>query len=205
MIPTLLHLLPMPKQAMAKTVLPLMEVPVDPELAPYLVSSMTGVTWVGKTSTQGFIRTAFRTQSSKPLVDGLVLPSPGAEFLSPNLDTEILKAVFERSCQEKWGSVQPMSQEGYDSAKEYLRSYGITDVELLAHPRTKLGLQAIRATWVPLRMIVLVPKNRLLLGTLHVVSRDHVAAVVHNPSRGMAFCFDDTPVPAYSDRAGVAT
>lgn len=186
----------MPKQAMTRTVLPLMEVPADPELAPFLVSSLTGVSWVDKTSKEGRIRTAFRSQSSVGASSG--------EFLTSTVDTELIQAVFERSCQEQWGSMQPMTQAGFDLAKEYLRSYGIAEVELLAHPMTKLGVSANRATWVPLRMIVLVPKNRLYLGTLHVVSRDHVAAVVHNPSRGMAFCFDDTPVPAYSDRAGVA-
>jgi len=180
MIPTLLHLIPLPKEALAKAILPLMKVPVDPELAPYLVSSLHSVVWVPRVSKEGDIRTAFRPQSR--FQEG--------SLVHQTLDTELVQAVFQRAREEGWGSVHPMTPEGLVQAKDYLRSYGIEECELLVHPLTKFKVDAVRANWVPLRMLVLVPKDRLYLGTLHVVSRDQVAAVVHNPSRGMAFCWD---------------
>lgn len=178
MIPTLLHVLPLPKEALAKALLPLMAVPVAPELAPYLVSSPTGVVWVPHASKQGEIRTAFRARelrSSEP-------PSL--------LEGEIVLAVLERSREERWGNVHPRTIEGEAGAREYLKTYGLTELELLAHPLTDVGHLKVdhRPVWMPLNLIAFVPKNRLYLGTLHVVSREQVAAVVHNPSRGMAFC-----------------
>jgi len=148
--------------------LPLMEVPVEPELAPYLVSSLQSVTWVPRTSQTGFIRTAFRARGT--------------------LETELINAVLQRSRQENWGSVHPLTPQGLKDAGDYLRSFGIEEIECLAHPLTPVGSPAQRADWAPRGVAVLVPKNRLFLGTMHVVTQEQVAAVLHNPSRGMAFC-----------------
>lgn len=165
----LLQPIPLPKQALDKA-LPIMEVPVDADLAPYLVSSLRGTVWVPKASQKGFIRTAFRT--------------------SAGLEAELIQAVLNRSQAEGWGSVQPFSPAGLKAAGEYLRSYEIKDIDCLVNPQTSLvlGKESVPTVWVPPGMALLVPKNRTFLGTLHFVSKEQVAAVVHNASRGMAFC-----------------
>lgn len=186
MIPTLLHLIPLPKDALAKALLPLMTVPVEPELAPYLVSSLNSVVWVPRVSKEGDIRTAFRPH--RQTHQGMVMGEEG--WVQQTLETELIRAVFERSRREGWGSVHPLTPDGLKQAQEYLQSFGIEEVEYLKHPLTKLSVPAMSVKWMPLRMVVLVPKNRVYLGTMHVVSKDQVAAVVHNPSRGMAFCWE---------------
>ena len=172
-----------------KTVVPLLvDVPVNPESAPFLVSSSQGVLWVDKAHPGNIIKAAVRKISS-----------PGAVF------QEVIEAVITRGLKEKWGNVQPFSEEGVREAIKYLEFYGLTDMELLV-PRTRgesnkngpltrpvwldrntFDIPVHPTSWVPDGCVVVVPTDREFLGTLAHFDMKQVMVVLHNPSRGLAF------------------
>lgn len=175
----LLQVLQTPPDALRTTGTPLAaELPVDPQTAPYLVTTTRSLMWHPK-DFNGKVRAAMRTES--------------AEYLYG----EIIKEICATSVEAGWGSVFKHTLEGLADALDYVRSYGITDIEILAHDNnldsllqgiTKWdGVDIVRVSYLPFRTIVVVPKDRDYLGILmQPGSADRRLALIHNASRGMA-------------------
>jgi len=162
-----------------KTPLVVEDVPVDPQTAPYLVTSSKGVLWIEKPHPGDVVKLAVRDVT------------PGALF------TELLEAVIARSEEEGWGSVVPYSEEGMKEAIQYLDSYDLRDVEVLIPPTPKkdwpdwllyknLNLPVRPSSWIPAGHAVVVPHDREYVGMLGHLDGRRVAAIVHNAPRGIA-------------------
>lgn len=144
----------------------MIQVPVTPELNPFLVSSLDNMVWVERASKTGMVWAAFRS--------------------SKGWEKNILSQVTDRGKREGWGNVHPLTPEGVAAAVAYVRSFGL-EAEVLAGPRVTFQVDGMsKAPWVPAGFVVVVPRDRMYLGTVHQVSPTQVAVVVHNPSRGIA-------------------
>jgi len=161
-----------------KTPLLVENIPVDPECAPYLVTSSEGVAWIEKPHPGDVVRAAVRTVT------------PGQVF------TELLEAIIKRSLRDKWGSVQPYTEKGLQKAIQYLDSYGLTDIEILMPPTAKtkwpkwllkknLNLHVRPSSWIPEGHLVVIPHERDYVGMIGHLDGQRVAALVHNASRGV--------------------
>lgn len=152
---------------------PLMvEFRVNPETAPFLVSSTRSFVWV--TPKQDKLRTAIRS-----------LDETGIEGVFQTLITNIA----ETGADGKWGNTHPFTPAGLKAAHAHLSYYDLAEVEVLAHPETDvepLGLDVcLRATWVPVGWALVLPLDRDFVGFI-VVSGDRYLVVVHNSSRAVA-------------------
>jgi len=175
----LLQVLQTPTDMLRTTGTPLAaELPVDSETAPYLVTTTRSLMWHPK-DFNGKVRAAMRTDPIETLYG------------------EIIKEICATSVEAQWGSVFKYSLEGLADALDYVRSYGISEVEILAHDNnldallqgiTKWdGADIVRVSYLPFRTLVVVPKDRDYLGILMQPGTiDRRLALVHNPSRGMA-------------------
>lgn len=151
---------------------PLMtEVPVEAELAPFLVTSTKAVTWIGR-AVGGRVRSAIR------------VVNPNAHF------AELVEAVAAKSMEEGWGSVFPLSVEGVKQGVAYLGEHGFTDLTLLTavdapdfNPPEQVGV--VLASWLPVGTAVLVPTDREYVGLTLDFGNGSVATVLHNASRGV--------------------
>jgi len=181
-------------------------------LGPYLVTkSKGGVTWVDEAPTDA-------SDHSAPIRAGVSQATPSTVFL------DVVKAVADRGIDDDWGNVHPYSLEGVLAAADYLRSFDLTDIELLvprirlpkhARPKVnkklqeilnrhsvfqddrpikrpewmdpeKVGMPICPTSWLPDGYAVVVPAERAFVGELTHLARGFVAAIVHNPSRGLA-------------------
>lgn len=167
----------------------MMEFPVNPALAPFLVSSTKAVLWVK--SYNGRVRAAVRETRDLP-----------------SFFWETTEAVIEESRAENWGNVQPLSRSGLQAVIAHVESYDVGDgfmknLEILAHPETDwggidpewavpegdipmalLGLPLQPAPWVQPNTLVVVPKDRGFVGFVMLFG-GRIMAVVHNASRGI--------------------
>ena len=91
-----------------------LEWPVNPELAPFLISSSTSLMWIEEAHPGDQVRVAVRKISS-----------PGEIFWS------IVEAIGERGERDKWGNVHPFTEEGVLAAVDHVTSYELDPVELL--------------------------------------------------------------------------
>ena len=148
------------------------EIPVNPDLSPYLVSSTQGWLWLG-TSHKGVIRSAVRK-------------GPVPEDLSLTLARE----VYSESLRSQWGNTYPVGAKGMKDAIEYLQYYEVGEIEVLAPTLLdrgdRLHVTGVVSPWVPERCAVLVPADRSCLGLVGGFKDDY-CVVLHNPSRGMSF------------------
>ncbi len=151
---------------------PLMtEVPVEPELAPFLVTTTKAVTWVAR-AVGGRVRSAIRT----------VHPNP--HF------AELVEAVVAKSTEEGWGSVLPLTSEGAKQGVAYLQEHGLTDLTLLtADDAPDLHLpeqvEVVLTPWLSAGTAVLVPTDREFVGVTLDFGNGSIATVLHNASRGV--------------------
>jgi len=185
----LLQVIRLKSQALQKkSAVPLMvDVPVNPALAPFLVSSTKGVMWIEDVHPGNVVKAAVRD-----------ITSPGEFF------QEVLMAVVARGARDQWGSIHPFSEDGVRAAINHLEFYGLEDIELLV-PRTRgeknkdgaherpawlcdesFHVPIRPSSWVPDNCVVVVPVDRDFLGTLAHFTPRQVMAVVHNPCRGIA-------------------
>lgn len=150
----------------------LVEFQVNPETAPFLVSSSRSFTWV--TPKANRIRSAVRT-----------LDSGGTE----DVFRQLINIVADTGASGQWGNVHPYTPVGFDAARGHLSYYDLVDVEVVAHPDTDVApLEldfALRAPWVPVGWAVVLPTDRDFVGFV-VVSGDRYIVVAHNPSRAVA-------------------
>lgn len=175
----LLQVLQAPTEMFRRTATPLAaELPVDPQTAPYLVSTTRSLMWHPK-DFGGKVRAAMRQE---PL---------------GSLYSEVIREVCETSVQAEWGSVFPYTLQGLDQAIAYVEGYGLGDVEILAPAPEIDGLlremsiyaskHIVRVDYLPHRTVVVVPKDRDYLGTaMRPGDHDRWLVLLHNPSRGMA-------------------
>lgn len=151
---------------------PLMaEVLVEPDLAPFLVTSTKAVTWIAR-AVGGRVRSAIRTVN------------PNAHF------AELVEAVAVKSMEEGWGSVLPLTSEGAKQGVVYLVDHGFTDLTLLTagdnpalNPPEQVAV--VLAPWLPVGTAVLVPTDREYVGTTLDFGNGFIATVLHNASRGV--------------------
>jgi len=150
----------------------MMEFEVNPELAPYLVSSTRSVLWVPHASQAQTIRAAVRKRKG--------------------LEAELVAAIVSMGEQAEWGNAHPLTSEGLDACIEHLKYYGLEQLEMLIAPETDVSgllvpdIPLVRASWMPEEAVVVVPADRGFVGTLGVIGQYKAVAVVHNASRGVA-------------------
>jgi len=154
----------------AKKVPLLLEVPIEAELTPFLVTSSRKVIWI-ESAKNGSIRAAVRKVS------------PHEHFM------ELVEAFVERSQKEEWGSVLPLSREGFDSGRAHLSEYGMKDLDVLSHPDTRLppleGVTSVSCSWLPVGTGLLLPVDRSYLGVTFDFGGGNIATVLHNVARGL--------------------
>jgi len=151
----------------------LMEFEVNPELAPFLVSSTRAVQWVPHASQSGMIRAAVRKRQQ--------------------LEQDIVGAVVTMGREAEWGNVHELTTDGVRGCVAHLREYGLETVEILVASDTDMdgielpaGVPVQGADWLPQEALIVVPGDRGFLGTIGTIGRHKAVAVVHNASRGMA-------------------
>lgn len=171
MNPNLLDIVALSPDSNSKQ-LTLEDIQVNPELAPYLVSSSKAVTWVPHASRKNTVRTAVRHR------DGI--------------EAELVAATIEMGSEAAWGNVHPLTTEGVMACLEHVSGYIDGPLEIICSPDTDLEgieipehFQQTLAKWIPTDCVVVVPVDRAYLGTLWVLG-NRVAALIHNVSRGMA-------------------
>jgi len=149
----------------------MMEFQVNPELAPFLVSSTRSVIWVEKAGSQEQVRAAIRARRG--------------------LEAELVGAIAELGSRADWGNIQPLTTVGVKACVDHLRFYGLEQVEVLVAPDTDVSevdfnkLNVIEASWVPLDAVVIVPVDRGFVGTLGTLGQHKGLALIHNASRGV--------------------
>lgn len=173
MNPNLLDITALSPRGQSTMGLTLEDLPVNRELAPFLVSSTRSVTWVPYASKNNTVRAGIRSRE--------------------NIEAELVAAVVLMGQEAQWGNIQPLTTEGIQACIAHLREYLDAPVEIIVSAETDLdevelpeGMAVTTARWAPLNCAIVVPVDRTYLGTLWVIGRERVAALVHNASRGMA-------------------
>ena len=178
------HLLDIVRLDTKKGKVPVMlEFPVDPSTAPYLVSSTKTLLWVPEAHPGPVIKAAARE---------IVLAK---EFAA------VLDAVYQQGLVWHWDNAHPFTQEGLEAAIAHVRYYDLDDLEILApnvrgdqhklgvYERPKwvgeMGLPVRPTSWLPDDTAVVVPKDRQFVGFVGMLTRTEGVVVVHNPSRGI--------------------
>ena len=173
-----------PKSGRNPKAVPLMmEFEVNPLTGPFLVSSTRGLIWITPQKPQ--LRAASR------------LLQVGPFFM------DVVREVVSFGEENKWGNVLPMTPEGVLNAVAHLRSYDLTNLEILCRRIADLqgfpvaegpegqpflvGLPLVEADWLEPGMLVVVPQDRDFVGFVLLFGERGVA-VVHNASRGIAVC-----------------
>jgi hypothetical protein len=126
-----------------------------------------------------------------------------------DLYLDILKAVVSMGTVMEWGNVFPLTLEGVEGAVDYLKSYDFDNLEYLVprtpdpgkkaplmppHFRPLIGGSVIPfrvCSWVPENTLVVVPKDRQMLGVLTPFKGGKHSCVLHNACRGMAVVTQD--------------
>jgi hypothetical protein len=153
------------------------EIPVHDACAPYLITSnKKGLLWIER-SFNGVVRSAMRETDWKSSIDGVGL--------------DVIRAIRQRGIEQSWGNTFPLTSDGFTGARDYLKSYGFEDVELLVHNTYELANEVVYPS-IPAGCAVLVPRDRAYLGILGVLGTNNElwTVVVHNPARGMAVLGD---------------
>ena len=149
----------------------MMEFQVNPELAPFLVSSTRSVLWVDKAGSSENVRAAVRARRG--------------------LEADLIAAIAEMGTRVEWGNVHPLTTMGVKACVDHLRFYGLDQLEVLVAPDTDIEdvdfkkLKILEASWLPLDVAVLVPVDRGFVGTLGTLGQHKALALIHNASRGV--------------------
>lgn len=175
-----------------------MEFPVNPDLSPFLVSRTSSnemSLWVSR-SRNGVIRAGLRHVSC--LEDYYV---------------EVVRKVIAKGRAEKWGNIHPLTRDGIKAAIAHLKDYDFQEMEILAHPQiswgdieaewdnsgkgmvlTLLGQPVQPAPWLPMDTVVVVPRDREMVG-FAFLTQERLASVVHNAARGIGIATANNPEP----------
>lgn len=153
------------------------EMAVALETAPYLVSTSKAVTWIPEPPLKGPSRVKAVIRKAKWLP----------------VFQEVLEAVYAKGVAEGWGNSFALTE--IMDAVDYVKSYDLTELEILAHPKDvvsqkdalkEAGLVLRPSSWLVQGWAVVVPRERDFVGMLMRVGAEHLVVVVHNPARGMA-------------------
>lgn len=163
------------KLAVGKKRVPLMlELPVNPLTSPYLVTTTRSFHW------------------SSPMKNNLVRVAVRKGNLE-DLFSEIVQIIYEQGITDGWGNSNPLSKEGLRSSVEYLKYYGLEDLEILTSKDNPLELGE-KFEGNPVRIVswlkdccVVVPKDKSFFGSITDFGSDNYAILIHNPSRGISF------------------
>lgn len=149
----------------------MMELPVNPETSPFLVTAAGKSKLIWIPSSTGTVKAGVRTSDSDTL----------------NLD--IAREIALVGSSHEWGNVHPMTPAGLEGAVAHLKFYGIENVEVLVGD---CGLpfltehSVVECKWLKgTRCAVVVPQDRDFVGVFASVGKGYMA-LVHNPSRGVA-------------------
>ena len=166
--------MPLPEKIRKQNVIPLaLPFPVDPQMAPFLVSgAKEPVVWVPQ-APKGKLHAGIRAEE--------------------NFRADAIDAITLMGMQADWGNIQDFSMEGVTAGIEFLGEMGFEEGELefLIHPETEATFlpedkTPSEAPWVPEKCIIIVPKERSFLGWIGTVLPGTIVSVIHNPSRGIA-------------------
>lgn len=154
----------------------MVEFPVHPESAPFLVSSPRGtLLWVDSTR-HGVIRTAPMTAD----------PS--------TLNRMVLDAIIDRGKAQQWGNVLLPDQ--MQESLAYLKYYDFHDVDILCSPEAVEKWNTLTLTpyqrvvpveWLLPGSSVVVPSDRSYFGFDGTLSDGKTIVLVHNASRGLVY------------------
>lgn len=177
-----------PQRAMQGKNMPMwMDMWVDSETSPYLVTSgRNGVLWAEEAVVEddrAFARAGVQC-----------IDAPGILF------AQMLVAVIERGLRDQWGNIQPYTEAGLRAAIAHVEFYDLTDLEVLvsrepsgeARPDwikttlAELNVPGRTTSWLPDNSLVVLPRQRAYVGTLHHLDAKNVTAIVHNAARGIA-------------------
>jgi hypothetical protein len=154
----------------------LIEIPVNGEGAPFLISGLRDWVWI-RGSRSGIIRSAVR---------------PGA--IPKDIFVQVTQEVAKKGAASKWGNTLPFSDDGLVKATKYIKSYDIDQVEALVPVGSTLqapkGVRLSESAWIPKNKAVVVPQDRTYLGLLGTFGPEFYTVVLHNPSRGMVVLGD---------------
>lgn len=164
----------------------MMEFKVNPATGPFLVTSTRGVMWVSPREPK--VRAAFR------------------DIQQDTFFREVVQAVADTGVEASWGNVQPLTAAGLLAAIAHVRSYDLSALEVLMHPKTVINDLPVRETteaeevvrticgfpvefadWLDVGVVVVLPQDRDYVGFI-VARGGRGVAVIHNASRGMAVC-----------------
>ncbi|MDB4278183.1 hypothetical protein N9917_01135 [Deltaproteobacteria bacterium] len=165
----------------------IMEFQINPDCAPFLVSSTKSLVWVSK----------FRNDVVRAAVRRGV-PSIGHYFM------EVVFSIAAMGEETEWGNVHPLTRKGIEASVEHLKYFDIEEVELLVSEsgyekdiakawRGKdedgepliLGTPFSMCAWLEPGYVVAVPSDRDFLGFLGW-GNERMISLVHNAARGMA-------------------
>jgi len=148
----------------------LVEVPVEPDLAPFLVTSAVSVLWLA-VSNKGSVRAAVQSSTIQEQY------------------AKILASIEAKGLSEGWGNIQDMTPEGLSRGLSHLSEYGFNEVDYLTHPGSSAptlpGVSPADASWVPSGKAVLLPKNREYVGVTLSFEEGRNATIIHNAARGV--------------------
>jgi len=154
---------------------PLMvEYKVNPETAPFLVSSTRAFVWVTPKATR--LRSAVRKFGTGGVTD---------------VFRTMLETIADTGVEGKWDNVHPPTPEGLAAARAHLAYYDLKEMDVVAHPKTDISVFGLgeaeveRADWVPADWAVVLPTDKDFVGFL-VTTGDRYVVVVHNSSRAVA-------------------
>ncbi len=164
MNPSLLQVQQLPQ---GKGVPHMIEVPVHPDSAPYLVSSTRGWLWIPKPLKNGCVRAALRTSYPNDLFK------------------EVMEEILKASTAEGWGVVCPT----LGSASERMSEYDLDEHEVLDRSEVSWIPSGVQS--------ILLPVSRTFFGTVFISPGPKTMAgvVVHNASRGVSVVLDGTVAP----------
>lgn len=177
--------------AQKKTGIPMMvEFPINPDCAPFLVSSSKEMLWIDEAHPGAVVKAAPRRDSV-----------PGELFL------EVLEGVGNRGRKDGWGNIHPFTVGGVREALDYVASYDLDDLEILV-PRVRaadnkrgvfrrpdwlcpgeLNVPVRPSGWLPDGCAVVVPRDREFVGMLGFLAPKTFVVVVHNPGRSIAIAW----------------
>lgn len=171
-------------EAVAKGGDPLcIEFPVNPETAPYLVTSLHGLRWVERHSVT-------ETPKAEAVVRSMVRDTTPEEVF-----TQVVNEVKKAGIKQKWGNVLPLTPAGFVAAQEYLASYELTEVDVLAPlsptDPARMFLKQMEkpyqpCAWMPGGTLAVVPKDRSFVGVVGMITQKKLAGVIHNAARSIA-------------------
>lgn len=143
------------------------EIKVSPGLGDCLVSLTKSFAWVSPRS-DGSVRSAYQARSIAQVELG------------------VLREVYHTGRQFDWGSV--FGPGDVNGAIGHLRYFDISEVDVLSFDGSN---HSVCVPWLPPQLVVVVPKDRALLGASSTIG-GRSAVIVHNAPRAVAFCAPET-------------